>query len=156
MALWKAPKRLINGFYNRSFKIRSKWGQSRLLGCVECWVDCFILYTAAVAALHLFIPSSHQQSKPRDATPSPTLRPPRSFHHSMEMETRQARRRCELFSGLLTDHNRMSAYIGLSCCGLVGRSEVCNKVTADVGTVSGMLARWHEYRILSDTFVSDK
>ena len=35
----------------------------------------------------------------------------------------------------------MSAYIDLSCCGLVGRSEVCNKVTADVGTVSGML--WH-------------
>ena len=45
------------------------------------------------------------------------------------------------FSGLLTDHNRMSSYIGLSYCGLVGRSEVCNKVTADVGTVSGIL--WH-------------
>ena len=125
MALWKAPKRLINGFYNRSFKIRSKWGQSqsRLLGCVECWVDdCFILYTAAVAALQLFIPSSPTNNHNQEMPPSPTRRPPRSFHHSMEMETPSLPTLRAIFRSTYRSQSHVSLYrpIMLWPCGKVG------------------------------------
>jgi len=82
---------------------------------VGCWVDCFILYTAAVAALHLFIPPPTINQN-QEMSPSPTLRPPRSFHHSTEMETPSPPTLRAIFN-----HNRMSAYTNLSCCGHCGK-----------------------------------